>query len=110
METRKRVTRHYIDANGKDVFREWIDNLRDASGRHHILKRIDRLEEGKFGDHRHVAGGVWEMRIHHGPGYRVYYGEDGPIIVLLICGGDKDSQRKDIDKALNLWSYYGRTS
>ena len=77
-------------------------------GRAAIRKRIDRVEEGNFGDHRFVGGGVWEIRIHYGPGYRVYYGEDGPKVVLLICGGDKGTQKKDVRKAQELWAEYGR--
>jgi putative addiction module killer protein len=94
--------------DGKDIFGEWLGGLRDISARAAILKRIDRVEEGNFGDHRSVGGGVWEIRIHEGPGYRVYYGEDGPKIVLLLCGGDKKTQRKDIGKAQRLWADYRR--
>ena len=99
---------HYVTSDGKDIFGEWLDRLKDITARAAILKRIDRAEEGNFGDHRSVGGGVWEIRIHHGPGYRVYYGEDGPKIVLLLCGGDKKTQRKDIGKAQRLWADYRR--
>jgi len=102
----KRDVLHLV-SDGKDVFGGWLDGLKDVSGRAAILKRIDRVEEGNFGDHRSVGGGVWEIRIHHGPGYRVYYGEDGPRIVLLLCGGDKGTQRTDIRKAIRLWGRYG---
>lgn len=71
-------------------------------------KRIDRVEDGNFGDRGFVGGGVWEIRIHYGPGYRVYYGEDGPAIVLLLCGGDKGTQRRDIRSARELWAEYRR--
>lgn len=57
-----------------------------------------------------VGGGVWELRIHFGPGYRVYYGEDGPRVVLLLCGGDKATQGKDIRKAQELWAEYRRVA
>ena len=108
MQHGSRKTSHYRASNGKDAFQEWFDGLKDVVGKAKVLNRIDRLEDGNFGDHRHIAGGVWELRIHHGPGYRVYYGEDGPVIVILLCGGDKDSQRKDIHKALEYWADYGR--
>ena len=91
---------------GKDLYGEWLDNLTDTEGRTAIAVRIDRVAAGNFGDHRSVGQGVWELRIHCGPGYRVYYGEDGPAIVLLLCGGDKRSQRKDISKARRLWAAY----
>ena len=94
--------------DGKDVFGEWLDGLKDISGRAMILKRIDRIEEGNFGDHHFVGGGVWELRVHYGPGYRVYYGEDGPRVVLLLCGGDKGVQKKDVRKARKLWAEYRR--
>ena len=94
--------------DGKDVFGEWLDGLKDVPGRALILKRIDRVEEGSFGDHRFVGRGVWELRVHYGPGYRIYYGEDGQSVVLLLCGGDKGEQKKDVRKAKKLWAEYSR--
>jgi len=72
---------------------------------------MDRLEEGNFGDHRSVGGGVTELRIASGPGYRVYCSEAGPVVVLLLCGGDKSTQAADIEKAKTYWRIYrtGRT-
>lgn len=107
MHARKCEVFHYV-IDDKDVFADWIDGLKDTTGRAAILKRIDRIEEGNFGDHHGMGGGVWELRIHYGPGYRVYYGEDGPKIVLLLCGGDKGTQNKDIRKAQELWAQYRR--
>lgn len=107
MQTRRREVLHYV-AEGKDVFGEWLERLGDILGRAAILKRIDRVEEGNFGDRRSIEGGVWELRVHCGPGYRVYYGEDGPRIVLLLCGGVKRTQKKDIRRALELWTEYRR--
>ena len=107
MQPQKRKVLHYV-VEGKDSFGEWLKGLNDISGRAAILKRIDRVEEGNFGDHRSTGQGVWELRIHYGPGYRIYYGEDGPKIVILLCGGDKGTQKKDIRKAQRLWSGYGR--
>lgn len=103
----QRDVRHCI-SNGKDIFGDWLDGLKDRMGRAAILKRIDRVEEGNFGDHRPVGEGVFEIRIHFGPGYRIYYGEDGPRIVLLLCGGDKGTQRKDIGRAQEMWAAYRR--
>lgn len=88
MRPGKRRVLHFVSGD-TDLFEEWFVGLKDAVGQSAVLKRIDRIEEGNFGDHRFVGAGVWEIRIHRGPGYRVYYGEDGPAIVLLLCGGDK---------------------
>lgn len=87
-------------------FQAWIDDLRDWRGRAQILKRLNRVEEGLYGDRRFVGSGVWELRIDFGPGYRVYYGEQGHEIVLLLMGGDKGTQQKDIRKAQEFWADY----
>jgi putative addiction module killer protein len=107
MQPQKRSVLHYVVA-GNDLFADWLEGLVDIMARATILKRIDRVEEGNFGDHRSVGQGVWELRIHSGPGYRVYYGEDSGKIILLLCGGAKRSQTKDIRRAHKLWSDYGR--
>ena len=84
------------------VYAEWIDNLRDLQGRARILMRVERLASGNPGDVRPVGGGVSELRIHFGPGYRVYFTQRGLDIVILLAGGDKSSQPKDIQTALQL--------
>jgi len=107
MQPDKREIRHLI-SGGKDVFGDWIDGLKDAVGRTAIKRRINRVVDGNFGDRRFVGYGVWELRIHYGPGYRVYYGEDGLVIVLLLCGGDKRTQWQDIVRAKKLWNEHLR--
>ena len=84
------------------VYAEWIDNLRDLQGRARILVRVERLASGNPGDVRPVGGGVSELRIHFGPGYRVYFTQRGLDIVSLLAGGDKSRQPKDIQTALQL--------
>ena len=90
---------------------EWLDGLADREARSRISARLDRLNAGLFGDWKSVGGGVYELRIDHGPGYRVYYGQDGNILILLLCGGTKRTQAKDIEKAYAYWKdYKARTS
>jgi len=83
-------------------FTAWIDNLKDVMGRARILARLRRLAEGNPGDHRNLAGGISELRVDVGPGYRVYYTQRGGELIILLVGGDKGSQQKDIDKANEL--------
>lgn len=85
-----------------DDYRSWIDNLRDLSGRARILMRVDRLIHGNPGDHRNLTDGVSELKVDVGPGYRVYYSKRGDRLLLLLAGGDKSSQTKDIAKAIEL--------
>jgi putative addiction module killer protein len=82
-----------------DAFDAWIATLRDRQARARILMRIDRLGMGNPGQHRILPGGVCELKIDHGPGYRVYYHQRGTALVILLCGGDKRSQRSDIQSA-----------
>ena len=91
---------HY-ERNGKDIFQDWLDSLRDFQGRNAIQKRIDRIEDGNFGEHRPCRDSVLELVINTGPGYRVYYSIVENVIVLLLCAGDKSSQQKDINKAID---------
>jgi putative addiction module killer protein len=85
-----------------DAYRDWIDGLKDHAGRARILMRVDRLIHGNPGSHRHLTEGVSELKVDVGPGYRVYYSQRGERLLLLIAGGDKSSQAKDIAKALEL--------
>jgi putative addiction module killer protein len=83
-----------------EVYLDWINGLRDRSGRARIQVRVDRLVHGNPGDHRHLAGGVSELRIDAGPGYRVYYTQRGDELIVLLAGGDKSSQQQDIRRAI----------
>lgn len=85
-----------------DEYRDWLDQLRDQAGRARILVRVDRLIHGNPGDHRNLQGGVSELKIDFGPGYRVYDTQRGEQLLLLLVGGDKSSQAKDISKAQQL--------
>jgi putative addiction module killer protein len=96
----------YQDETGKEPFTDWLNNLRDPQGRRAVLKRIGRLEQGLYGDCKAVGEGISELRIFTGPGYRVYFGEQGGQLVILLCGGDKGSQDKDIKTAKEFWKEY----
>jgi putative addiction module killer protein len=85
-----------------ETFDIWFAGLRDKQATHRIQARIDRAEDGNFGDCSPVGEGVSEMRVHYGPGYRVYFAQRGAEIVILLAGGDKASQSKDIKTALEL--------
>jgi putative addiction module killer protein len=93
----------YVAHNGKAPFEQWIHSLRDKQTRARILTRIDRVRLGNLGDCESVGAGVYELRIHFGPGYRVYFGLYGAEVVLLLCGGDKSSQARDIEMAKSYW-------
>lgn len=95
--------RHYLTLDGRDPFMEWRSALRDTRSRIAVDRRINRLELGNFGDHHFLRDGVWELRIDFGGGFRVYYALDGDRIVLLLTGGDKRTQKKDIDRACAFW-------
>ncbi len=85
-----------------EVFAKWLDGLRDLRARARVMARIERLAAGNPGDARPVGEGVSELRIHYGPGYRVYYIQHAQRLVVLLAGGDKKTQAKDIKTALRL--------
>ena len=87
------------------IFAEWIDGLRDTQGRARILARIERLAAGLLGDVKPIGEGVSELRIDCGPGYRVYFKKQGREIIILLAGGDKSTQSRDIKTALKLARY-----
>jgi len=91
-----------IDVRQTAEFEAWLSGLRDEKARARILIRIDRLSLGNPGDVAPVGEGVSEMRIHYGPGYRVYFVKRGKTAVLLLCGGDKQSQKRDIARAIKM--------
>lgn len=86
------------------VFSHWLASLKDRRAQTRILVRIDRIADGGFGDVKPVGEGVSEARIHYGPGYRVYFTQEGDHLVLLLCGGDKGSQGRDIKQAKQIAS------
>ena len=97
---------HYRTIEGRFPYREWIASIDDTASRATVLARVDRLASGAFGDWKAVGDGVCELRVHRGPGYRVYFGRDGNAVVILLCGGQKRSQDADIRLAKRYWSDY----
>lgn len=91
-----------VDLLKTDTFDKWFRGLRDVRAKARIDERINRLANGNPGDVRPVGSGVSELRIDYGPGYRVYYVQRGKVLIILLCGGDKASQRRDITKAIAL--------
>ncbi len=85
-----------------DVFAEWLANLRDAKGKARILSRLESMTQGNLGDTKSVGDSVRELRVHVGPGYRIYFAQTGKVVLLLLCGGDKSTQTRDIERAKRL--------
>ena len=88
------------------TFNKWLDALKDTVGRARILDRIDRVRDGNFGDTKPVGDGVFELRFSFSPGYRVYFIRQSDTVVVLLCGGDKSSQDKDIKRAKRIAQEY----
>ena len=96
---------HYVASDGKDPFDAWL-RRQNIQTRARVQTRIDRLELGNFGDCKGVGGGVSELRINLGPGYRIYYGRDGGDLVILLGGGTKVRQARDIELCRSFWEAY----
>lgn len=92
-----------------DEFDEWLRNLKDIRAKAKITTRLERAEQGNFGDHKSVGGGVSEMRIDEGKGYRAYYTLRGNTLIFMLCGGDKSTQQADITRAIELKGQYDDT-
>ena len=99
------IVREYLTRDRRSPFREWLDGLDVAVGAR-VQARVLRFETGNLGDHKTVGGGVWEARLDFGPGYRLYFGKDGRSAILLLAGGSKASQTKDIGQAQGFWRDY----
>jgi putative addiction module killer protein len=100
----------YETVRGRRPLVEWLVKLRDATARARITARLDRLRGGLRGDWKNVRGAVCELRMDHGPGYRVYYVEGRSGFILLLCGGNKRTQAKDIEKAHAYWKDFQERS
>lgn len=101
----------YADANGNIPFRNWLYAMKDKVGQKRIIARLSQVMAGNLGDCKALREGVMELKIDFGPGYRVYLSRQGPVMVLLLCGGDKADQSRDIQQAidyLNDWKQRGK--
>ncbi|HEY2426014.1 MAG TPA: type II toxin-antitoxin system RelE/ParE family toxin [Pseudolabrys sp.] len=98
--------RYYQTADGRRPVAEWLSSLRDPTAGARIAARLQRLTLGLRGDWKSVASGLFELRIDHGPGYRVYCARHGSLLIVLLCGGDKRTQAKDIERAHEYWKDY----
>lgn len=102
------VISEYVDRNGRSPYAAWLGGLRDARARARIILQVDRMELGLFGDSRPIGNGLSELRIHYGPGYRVYYGREGTQALLLLGAGSKPTQAEDIRRAKVHWQDHKR--
>ena len=103
--------RTYQDSEGRAPFQRWLQAVQDRAARAKIRARLARVEAGNFGDCKPLRDGVQELRIDHGPGYRVYFSRQGQVLVLLLCGSDKSEQSREITRAiayLNDWKERGK--
>jgi len=105
---KERELKEYLTETGQNVFREWLHSLRDLQARARIRVRLNRVRLGNLGDCKTVGEGVLELILDFGPGYRVYLGQDGDVLIILLCGGDKRTQARDIRIAKEYWQSYKR--
>lgn len=96
----------YALLDGKQPFTKWLTDLKDVKARAQILTRLNRIRLGNLGDSKFIKEGVYELRIHLNAGYRVYFGQKGNILILILCAGTKDSQERDIERAVAYWRDY----
>lgn len=93
----------YLSPDGDDPYAQWLAGLADRQAKARVLVRVLRMAAGNFGECRPLSDGVWELKIDHGPGYRVYYAQAGKRLILLLAGGDKRRQQADIETAIERW-------
>ncbi|MFM8314993.1 MAG: type II toxin-antitoxin system RelE/ParE family toxin [Deltaproteobacteria bacterium] len=110
MDVGTKELRIYETKDGKAPFSDWLTKLKDVSARGVIRTRLNRVRLGNLGDCKSIGDGVSELRIDFGPGYRVYFAIEGKNLVILLVGGSKASQRKDIERAKDYWKDYRRRS
>ncbi len=110
MDAKINIVKEYITKDGKSPYADWLNGLKDNRTQAKIIMQVDKMEIGLFGDVKPVGDGLSELRIHYGPGYRIYFGKESRQIYLLLCGGDKSTQSKDIKKAKEYWNDHKQRS
>lgn len=101
-----KTLRTYRTKQGKEPFIDWLESLKDRVGRATITNRLNRVVHGNYGDCEPVGDGIYELKVHPGPGYRVYFSEQNETILLLLLAGSKRTQAKDIKKAKQFWAEF----
>lgn len=104
--TRRKTIEIYKNVRGFEPYTNWLYKLRDKKIQARIEQRVRRLEYGNLGDYKALEAGVFELRLAFGPGYRIYFGQKGSKIIILLCGGNKRTQKQDIISAQSFWSEY----
>ena len=99
----------YLLPDGSCPFVHWLEGLKDRQAKAKVKQRLDRLELGNMGDFKAVGKGVLELRVNYGPGYRIYFAQTGQHIILLLCGGDKKTQNRDILRAQQYWMAFQKS-
>jgi putative addiction module killer protein len=107
VEPKERLLKKLETDEGRTPFDEWYLHIKDKKTKAVIAARLLRIQAGNLGDAKPIALGVYEFRIDFGPGYRIYFGQVQNVLIVLLCGGDKSTQKRDIDRAIALWSQYG---
>ncbi|HEX4482015.1 MAG TPA: type II toxin-antitoxin system RelE/ParE family toxin [Rudaea sp.] len=98
--------REYVAGTGRNPFSEWLAGLKDSKSRNGIVARLLRLADGLRGDWKSIGAGLFELPVHVGPGFRIYCGQDGPRLIIVLAGGDKHSQTRDVERAHEYWKDY----
>ena len=106
MESIPKQIEVYETPEGRQLFKEWLDSLKDKRTVSIITKRLERVKLGNLGDIRSVGKGVYELTIDYGAGYRIYFGQIANTIIILLCAGDKNTQDRDIIQAQEYWKNY----
>ena len=106
MEAIPKQVEVYETPDGKQIFNEWLDSLKDKRTVSIITKRLERVKLGNLGDIRSVGKGVYELKVDYGAGYRIYFGQIANTIIMLLCAGDKSTQDRDIIQAQEYWKNY----